>query len=62
MQSHTRKCVGRCCEFVYKIVDQLRKVSALCLADHQIEQEDLESFGEPSETNFRMVVFTVHGE
>ena len=45
----TRKCVERYCELANKKVEQLYKVSSLCLDDHQFKQEELESVGELSQ-------------
>ena len=46
MEGHARKCVERYCELANKKVEQLYKVSSLCLDDHQFKQEELESVGE----------------
>ena len=47
--TRSKKCVERYCEFVNKKLEQLHKVSHLCLDDHQFKQEELKSFAELSE-------------
>ena len=37
MDRHAPECVERCCELAHMTVDQLQKVSKLCLDDHQME-------------------------
>ena len=49
-EGHVQKCVERFCELANK-VEQLCKVSSLCLDDHQCKQEDLESVGESSQAH-----------
>ena len=43
-------CVDRYCELATKKLEQLYKVSSLCLDDHQFKQEELESVGELSKS------------
>ena len=56
MEGHARKCVDRYCELPHKTVDQLHKMSALCLDDRQIKKEDLEIVGELSEICSQIVL------
>ena len=37
MEGHARKCVEQYCELANKKVEQLYKVSSLCLDDHQFQ-------------------------
>ena len=55
MEGHARKCVERCCELANKKVEQLYKVSSLCLDDHELKQEELESVGELSKVCSQVV-------
>ena len=55
MEGHARKCVERYCELANKKVEQLYKVSSLCLDDHQFKQEELELVGELSKVYSQMV-------
>ena len=59
MEGHLKKCVERCCELANKKVEQLHKVSSLCIDDHQFKKEELGSVGELSEVCFciKMHVF-----
>ena len=41
MEGHARKCVERYCELANKKVEQLCKVSSLCLNDHNFKEEEL---------------------
>ena len=43
-----KKCVECFCDLAHKTVDQLFKVSTLCLDDHQVQPEDLEIVGDLS--------------
>ena len=43
MEGHARKCVERYCELANKKVEQLYRVSSLCLDDLQFKHEELES-------------------
>ena len=52
MEGHAKKCVERYCELANKKVEQLHKVSSLCLDDHQFKKEELESVGTEVQTNF----------
>ena len=40
-----QKCIERFCELANKKVEHLHKVSCVCLDDHQIKKEELESIG-----------------
>ena len=42
MDGDAQKCVECFCDLAHKTVDQLFKVSTLCLDDHQVQPEDLE--------------------
>ena len=55
-----KKCVEQYCEFANKNVEQLHKVSNLCLDDHQFKQEELESVGESSEVCSQIVLRCVY--
>ena len=46
MEGHAQKCVERYCAFANKKVEQLYKVSHLCLNDDHFKNEELESVGE----------------
>ena len=37
MEGHAQKCVELYCELAQKTVDQLHRVSTLCLVDHQVK-------------------------
>ena len=50
IQGHAHKCVELCCELAHKTVDELHKVSRICIDDQQLKPEDLESVEELSET------------
>ena len=52
MEGHLKKCVERYCGLAKKKVEQLHKVSSLCIDDHQFKKEDLGSVGELSEVCF----------
>ena len=56
MEGHPHKCVERYCEMAHKTIDQLHKVSTLCLDDHQIKSEGLEVVREMSETGSQIVL------
>ena len=55
-EGHAQKCVERYCELVKKKIEQLYKVSRLCLDDHLFKQEELESVGELSEVCSQIVL------
>ena len=58
MEGHAQKCVERYCELANKKTEQLYKVfSSLCLDDHHVKKEELESVGELSEV-CSQIVFT----
>ena len=46
VEGHAEKCVERYCELADKKVEQLYKVSSLCLDDHHFKKEELASVGE----------------
>ena len=48
MEGNVKKCVERYCELANKRTQQLYKVSAPCLNDHQFEEEEVGSVGELS--------------
>ena len=48
MEGHAKKCVERCCELANKTTQQLYKVTAPSLDDHQFKEEELKSVGELS--------------
>ena len=48
-EGHAKNCVERYVELANNKVEQLHKVSCLCLDDHQFKKEELESVGELSE-------------
>ena len=56
MEGHAQTCVERYCEFANKKVEQLHKVSHLCLDDHHFKQEELESVGELPEVCSQIVL------
>ena len=60
MESNAHKCVERCCELAHKRVDQVFKVSSLCLDDHQVKPEDLEIVGDLSETCSQIVLIGLY--
>ena len=45
MKGRAQNCVERHCKLTNKKVEQLYKVSSLCLDDHQFKQEQLENVG-----------------
>ena len=61
MEGHAQKCIDRYCELVIKKVEQLYKVSSLCLDDHQFKQEELESVGELTEVCSHILEMFVFG-
>ena len=56
MEGHAQTCVDRYCEWANKKVEQLYKVSDLCLDDHQIKKEELEFQGELSDVCSHIVL------
>ena len=56
MEGHVKKRVERYCELANKKTEQLYKVSAPCLDDHNFEKEELESVGELSSVCSQMVL------
>ena len=42
MEGHAKKCVERYCEFANKTTQQLYKVAAPCMDDHQFKEEEYE--------------------
>ena len=46
MEGHAEKCVERHCELENQKIEQLYKMSSLCLDDHHVKTEELESVGE----------------
>ena len=56
MEGYAEKCVECCWELMHKTVDQLYKVSTLCLDDHQVKLEGLEIVGGLSETCSQMAL------
>ena len=55
MKGHAEKCSERYCELAQKSVDQLSKVSTLCMDDHQFTKDDFEIVGELSDVCARIV-------
>ena len=49
MEGHAKKCAERYCELSNKTTQQLYKVSAPCIDDHHINEEEMKSVGELSE-------------
>ena len=49
MTGHAGKCVEGFCELAHKSVDQLHKVSTLCMDDHQFTKDHFEIVGELSD-------------
>ena len=56
MEGHVKKRVERYCELANKKTEQLYKVSAPCLGDHNFKKEELESVGELSSVCSQMVL------
>ena len=54
MEGHAKKCVERYVELANRKVEQLHKVSSLCLDDHQFKKEELESVGTDVQTNLQI--------
>ena len=48
MEGHAKKCVERYCEPANETTQQLHKVAAPCMDDHQFQEEENESVGELS--------------
>ena len=44
MEGHAKKCAEIACELANKTAQQLYKVSTPCLDDHQIKEEEMETF------------------
>ena len=42
MEGHARMCVERFCELAQQSVDQLHRVSTVCVDDNQIKVDDME--------------------
>ena len=55
MEGHAQIRVERYCKLANKKVEQLYKISHLCLDDHQFKQEELASVGELSEVCSQIV-------
>ena len=55
VEGHAEKCVERYCEVADKKVEQLYKVSSLCLDDHHFKKEELASVGELPEVCSKVV-------
>ena len=53
---HAQKCVERYCELAHKTVDQLHKVTTLCLHDHQVKPRDMNMVGGLAETCSQIVL------
>ena len=56
MEGHAQKCVDRYCELAHKKVEQIYRVSSLCLDDNQFKQEELESVGKLPEVCSQIVL------
>ena len=56
MAGHAKKCVERYCELANKTIQQLYKVSTLCIDDHHFKEEELKSVGELSNTCSQIVL------
>ena len=48
MEGHAKKCVERYCELANKTTQQLYKVAAPCMDDHQFREEEMKFVGELS--------------
>ena len=56
MAGHAKKCVERYCELANKTTQQLYKVSAPCIGDHHLIEEETKSVGELSNTCSQIVL------
>ena len=56
MEGHAKKCVERQCELANKTTQQLHKVAAPCIDDHQFKEEETESVGELSNVCSQIVL------
>ena len=56
MESHAKKCVERYCELANKTTQQLYRVSAPCIDDHHLQEEELKSVGELSKVSSQIVL------
>ena len=43
MEGHAKQCVGRYCDLAKKNIEQLVQVSTLCVDDHHVKKEELET-------------------
>ena len=60
MEGHARKCLEIYCELANKKVEQLQKVSSLCLDDHQFKKEQLEPVGDLSQVRSQIVLICLY--
>ena len=56
MERHAKKCVERYCELANKTTQQLYRVSAPCIDDHHLQEEELKSVGELSKISSQIVL------
>ena len=56
MERHAKKCVERYCELANKTTQQLYRVSAPCIDDHHLQEEELKSVGELSKVSSQIVL------
>ena len=56
MVDHAKKCVERYCELANRITQQLYKVAAPCIHDHQFKEEEMGSVGELSKVCAQIVL------
>ena len=59
MEGDAEKCVERYCESAKNNIEQLYKVSAPCLDDHQFRQEELETVRELSKVRLETCLYLV---
>ena len=60
MKGHAKKCVERHFELANKRIDQLYKVSTLCVDDHKFKKEELETVGELPKVCSQIVLKCLH--
>ena len=56
MEGHAKKCVERYCESANKTTQQLCKVSAPCIDDNHVKEEEMKSVVEVSQVCSQIVL------
>ena len=56
MEGHAKKCVERYCELVNKTIQQLYKIAAPCIDDHDFKEEEMKYVGKLSQVCSQIVL------